>query len=141
MYCAETIIFFLAGVIVGFKVIGDDAGFIRGIDYWKLVGLYICMSVARAISLVIFYPQLKTKGYGLSKKEFYVLVYGGLRGAVGISFAMIAGGDPDLSPALRDIFLFDMAGCAVLTLIINATTCGALIDKLGILLLPSVKHK
>ena len=134
VYCAETIIFFLAGVIVGFKVIGDAEGYIRAIDYWKMLGLYLCMSVGRVIVIGVFKWVIQNTGYGLTNKELMVLMYGGLRGAVGISFAMIAGGDKELDPILRDIFLFDMSGCAVLTLIINAPTTGMLIDKLGILL-------
>lgn len=69
----------------------------------------------------------------MNAKEFVVIVYGGLRGAVGIAFAMIAASDEGLDPVLRDIFLFDMSGCAVLTLIINASTTGTLINYLGIL--------
>jgi NhaP-type Na+/H+ or K+/H+ antiporter len=101
------------------------------------------MSVARLISLWVFSPWICKWGYGISTNELIIIIWGGLRGAVGISFALIAGTDPDLDPAFRDIFLFDMSGCAVLTLIINAPTTGItykfvitlgyLIDHLGIL--------
>ena len=40
------------------------------------------------------------------KIQFIVLVYGGLRGAVGIAFAMIANSDPELTDQLRDIVNF-----------------------------------
>ncbi len=33
-------------------------------------------------------------GYGLSWREVFVLTYGGLRGAVGIAFALIVSNDP-----------------------------------------------
>jgi hypothetical protein len=46
---------------------------------------------------------------------------------------MICSADDEIDINLRDLLLFDMAGCAVLTLLINATTSPALIDKLGIL--------
>jgi NhaP-type Na+/H+ or K+/H+ antiporter len=133
VFAAETTIFILAGVIVGQKVLLDPAGYIRPVDYSRLIGMYIIMNVGRLISLGTFYPMLKTRGYGLNYKEFFVIVYGGLRGAVGIAFAMIASSDEELDPILRDIFLFDMSGCAVLTLIINASTCGSLINFFGIL--------
>jgi NhaP-type Na+/H+ or K+/H+ antiporter len=37
------------------------------------------------------------KGYGLSWKEVYVLAYGGLRGAIGICFALIVAQDSDFT--------------------------------------------
>ena len=52
------------------------------------------MIVARWLSIRIFFSKLSKMGYGLNMKELIVSVYGGLRGAVGISFAMIANADP-----------------------------------------------
>lgn len=71
----------------------DPAGYIRPVDYQKLLGMYGIMNIGRLISLGSAYPLLKTRGYGLNSKEFIVIVYGGLRGAVGIAFAMIAASD------------------------------------------------
>lgn len=93
VYAAETVIFFMAGVIIGARVIANEDRLIRVSDYYKLLGLYVCMNIARYLAVLMFYPYLKAHGYGLTKKEMYVLVWGGLRGAVGISFAMIAGAD------------------------------------------------
>ena len=46
------------------------------------------------------------------------MTYGGLRGAIGISFALIVASDAETyTPTLRHFILFDMAGCAFLTLI------------------------
>lgn len=72
--------------------------------------------------------------------EFIVMVWGGLRGAVGISFAMIASADEEIPLILRDLILFDFAGCAMLTLVVNATTTGFIIDKLGFLAPKKIKQ-
>ena len=69
VYAAETIIFFLAGAIVGGKVIKDEMGYIRYIDYIKLIFIYLFMNVARFISLSIFYKFITSWGYGLTGKE------------------------------------------------------------------------
>jgi len=45
------------------------------------------------------------------------LAYGGLRGAIGIAFALIVANDNDFPIKFRSIVLFQMAGAAVLTLI------------------------
>ena len=42
------------------------------------------------------YPVLKKTGYGITKKEMVVLVYGGLRGALGMCLSLIVGVDQTL---------------------------------------------
>jgi len=106
-----------------------------------MIGIYITMLLCRLVSLLFFKKQIFTYGYGCNAKEFLIIIHGGLRGAVGLSFAMLANADEDLAPALRDIFLFNMAGCAVLTLVINAPTTKWLIDYLDILSHHKVKDQ
>lgn len=54
---------------------------------------YILMIVLRAVMVLTFYPFIKNIGYGISKKEFVVLVYGGLRGSLGLCLSLIVGFD------------------------------------------------
>jgi len=93
VWAAETIIFFLAGIIVGFRVLNDESGHIRNSDYYRLPILYIFMNFARAISISAFWPILSTTGYKMTRSEMTVVIWGGLRGAVGIAFALIAAND------------------------------------------------
>jgi NhaP-type Na+/H+ or K+/H+ antiporter len=99
------------------------------------------MMLSRFGAIACFMGWLKKWGYGLTWKEVYVLAYGGLRGAIGISFALIVANDPAFDQKLKDIVLFDMAGNAVLTLIINGTTCGPLIKFLGLCVTSSVRNR
>ena len=89
------------------------------------------MMIVRFSAIAIFMPILKRVAYGLTwvevpliylLKEFHplkvvVLAYGGLRGAIGIAFALIVANDSDFPIKFRSIVLFQMAGAAVLTLI------------------------
>ena len=73
VYCAETIIFLMAGIIIGIKVLLSDKGpdtlpIMRG-DFFKLPGLYICMTLCRFLAIIVFMPILKRQGYGLTWKE------------------------------------------------------------------------
>ena len=70
-----------------------------------------------------------------------VFIHGGLRGAVGLSFALLANADESLTPALRDIFLFNFSGICVFTLIINAPTTKILIEYMGILATHKIKDQ
>ena len=68
-------------------------------------------------------------------------MYGGLRGAIGICFALIIAGDDTYSATLRQMILFDMAGCAILTLIINGTTTTWMIKRRGLNKTSEVKER
>ena len=81
VYCAETVIFLIAGIIIGVKVllntedVHDDSVMpITQDDYIKLFGLYGCMTVSRFLSISVFMPILRRHGYGLSWRE--VLLWG-----------------------------------------------------------------
>lgn len=47
------------------------------------------MMISRYLSIMFFYTVLKNYGYGFTNKDAIVLTYGGIRGAIGISFALI----------------------------------------------------
>ena len=61
----------------------------------------VCL--ARLVSFMVFKHWIFTCGYGCTVPEFMVYIHGGLRGAVGLSFALLANADESLTPALRDI--------------------------------------
>lgn len=62
---------------------------IDGSDYAKLFIIYIGSMVARLGAMSIFMRFLQQLGYGLTWKEVFILAYGGLKGAIGISIALI----------------------------------------------------
>lgn len=74
-------------------------------------------------------------------KEFVVLVYGGLRGALGLCLALLVAVDNDLSHRFREITIFYMSGMATMTLLINGTTCGWLVNKVEMIDKPAIKEK
>ena len=86
----------------------------------------------RFLTIAMFMPFLTRCGYGLMWKEVIVLSYGALRGAVGITFALIVSKDDDLPKTWKDIIIFHMCGMSVLTLLLNGTTISLLLRGLGL---------
>ncbi|EGR30426.1 sodium hydrogen exchanger family protein, putative [Ichthyophthirius multifiliis] len=154
VFAAESVIFLLAGILIGVQVltdssllydingqqINDKQTIIFG-DYFRLFGLYFCMLFSRFASITCVVRWLKKWGYGITWKEVYMLSFGGLRGAVGISFAIIVANDDYYPQKFRDIVLFDMAGNAILSLIINGTITGPLIKGLGLCVNYNIREK
>jgi len=71
-------------------------------------------------------------GYGMSFKQIILSTYAGLRGAVGLSLALIVAASPGIDRYVQDLVLLDVGGIALLTLLINATTTGHLVKYLGL---------
>lgn len=134
-YLANTVIFFVAGLIVAARAASDPH--LLASSLWRAVILWILLHVVRAIMLVMLWPVLSSGTYSFSVNQAMAVVYGGLRGAVGLTLAlivneqldeqkiMLADSNPKLSEnakKLGDEILFYVAIVAFLTLLVNGTT-------------------
>ena len=139
-YTCETIVFIFAGVIIAAKVLSDNT-IIVWQDYLKLIALFIGLNIIRfGFVFLLLYPFSKM-GYGLTWQQGVILSYSGLRGAVSLTLALTVYLDTDISIDIRELVIFHTAGVAFLSLVINGTTIGYLIRKLGLMRMPEVKKR
>lgn len=77
---------------------------------------------------------MKRSGYGIVKKDAYILWYGALRGGIALALAMVVSSVDTkyISQEIKEQFMFYTAGLVTLTLLINATTIRILLNKLGL---------
>eukprot|EP00812_Abedinium_dasypus_P002540 NODE_130_length_2002_cov_178.843349.p1 GENE.NODE_130_length_2002_cov_178.843349~~NODE_130_length_2002_cov_178.843349.p1 ORF type:complete len:560 (-),score=192.05 NODE_130_length_2002_cov_178.843349:306-1742(-) len=101
-------------------------------DWGWLVFVYVVAAVVRGLMLVVFYPALKVLGYSTTVKDCVVMWWGGLRGAVGMALAVMVKNSDGIEFKTGHLFIFLVGGVAMLTLLINATTCGKLVKALGL---------
>ncbi|MCG8410285.1 MAG: cation:proton antiporter [Bacteroidales bacterium] len=134
-FIANTLIFLIVGIVIANNVV------FTGKDFIILILLYIGIHIVRAIVIALFFPIMKKAGYGLSKKNAYVLWWGALRGAIGLALALIVTGESKIDPKIREQFLFYTAGIVTLSLLINATTIKHLLDYLKLTATPPAKLK
>ncbi|CAM9911883.1 unnamed protein product, partial [Chrysoparadoxa australica] len=127
-YFANTIIFFISGLIIGDRAIFADA--IRGQEWLFLLMLYVGIQLVRAVNVIVCSPFLIMGGYGMDWKSLAVLAFAGLRGAVGLTLALIVAEDDDIDRVTRERILFYMAGIAALTLVVNGTLTKPLLHYL-----------
>ncbi|KAL4469081.1 hypothetical protein ABPG72_007760 [Tetrahymena utriculariae] len=140
-FCAETVIFILAGVIVSFTFYSEETSSYTRPDYYKLFLIYVFTIISRLASISMFMHFLQRLGYGLTWHEVYVLAYGGLKGAVGVSIALIVSHDQHFNQEMRALILFEVAGNCLLTLLINGSTIKFLIQYLKITPTSQLKDK
>ena len=129
-FIAETLIFLFAGYTISSKVIEDPD--IKSIDYLKCILLYAFLHVIRYSSIFAFWPIINLFGYGLDKKEIVVLGFAGLRGALALVLALILSIDERVEKYVRVQVLFHTCGIALLTIIVNGTTTGFIVKRLGL---------
>jgi NhaP-type Na+/H+ or K+/H+ antiporter len=86
-FVAETVIFIVSGIIMGQKAYDDNE--IGTEDYIKLCGIYVTLHFIRFFCILLFWPCLRKMGYGMSFKQVILCTYAGLRGAVGLSLALM----------------------------------------------------
>eukprot|EP00746_Dinoflagellata_sp_MGD_P004011 gnl/MRDRNA2_/MRDRNA2_107772_c0_seq1.p1 gnl/MRDRNA2_/MRDRNA2_107772_c0~~gnl/MRDRNA2_/MRDRNA2_107772_c0_seq1.p1 ORF type:complete len:906 (+),score=138.75 gnl/MRDRNA2_/MRDRNA2_107772_c0_seq1:200-2917(+) len=118
---------------------------VEGRDWGFLLLLYVFATLARAAMIGCLYPLLNlVAGSHTAKtgwKECLVMIWGGLRGAVGLALALSMReslyklGDERTG----DLMVFFVGGIAGLTLCVNASTCGMLLQKLELTKSPTAR--
>ena len=132
-HIANTLIFIIVGIVIALKV---DFSWM---DLLILICVYAGINIIRILIITIFYPIMKRSGYGLSVRESTILSWGGLRGALAMTLALMVSYTPAIPEDIRSQVLFFTAGIVTLTLCINATTMRALLNRLGLTHVPSAR--
>ncbi|GBG25205.1 Sodium/hydrogen exchanger 7 [Hondaea fermentalgiana] len=123
-FFANSLLFVIAGLYIA-----DDllSGAIKGSDWGYLFLLYALLMVIRGIAIMLLYPALVRLGYGFTLPEATVTVWGGLRGAVGLTLSFQIRASEGVSYRVGEQATFYMGGIVMLTLLVNATTSGPLV--------------
>lgn len=139
-FFGNTILFVLCGV---FSYTSTKN--VEWADYGWLALLYILANLARGVMVGVLLPVLNcVGGSDVTKttwKEWLVMTWGGLRGAVGLALALsmrnllIQQG----REYTANLMVFFVSGFATLTLLVNATTCSLLLKYLGLTKTPEAQ--
>ena len=128
-WSANTLVFFLSGVLIAEDILLDEGS----ADKWGFLFItYLVSQAVRLLIVTLFYPPLYYIPPSVTPQEASLLWWGGLRGAVGLSLAIVLKLDaPNLgeqASAAQDASFF-MGGVVILTLLVNGTTAEVLIRK------------
>ncbi|OWF55657.1 sodium/hydrogen exchanger 10-like isoform X2 [Mizuhopecten yessoensis] len=127
-YIANTLIFIIVGMVISETAIFE----IHGKDWFFMFALYFGIFVIRGMVIAIFSPILRHTGYGMSWQEGIIMTWGGLRGAVSLALALQVAHHDEIDQEKVGIrVLIHVSGIVFLTLLVNASTTGALLQILG----------
>lgn len=132
-YIANTLIFIIVGIVIAEKVTFN----------WTTLGvailIYLSLNLIRYAMIMFLYPFMKRMGYGLTKRESVILTWGGLRGALAMTLALMVSYTPSIPEDIRSQVLFFTAAIVTLTLTVNATTMQWLLNKMGLIHVSSAR--
>ena len=138
-FMGNIIVFMLTGLIIAsdiYEEFKQDSG-----RAWLYIGyipvIWFFMQLIRLTVVAVLYWPLCNTGYGLERgaRDAFIMVWGGLRGAVGLVLCMIVDQDNRVANE-GPPFVLLIGGATTLTLLVNGTTCAFFLKKLGMLTEP-----
>merc|ERR1719217_1407739 len=91
--------------------------------------------------VLLLWPIMNLAGHPLNYKEAVVMVWSGLRGAVGLAMAIIVDREEQVPTQMGSRVMFHIGGLAALTTIINATTSAPLLRFLDLTRTTEMKQR
>ena len=145
----------LSGIIIILKI-GDIDRSTLAIDLGLGVVMYALLTIFRGLIMFGVIPLFRRSQYGYTWRDALVITWGGLRGAVGLALAVAVSTDMLIvdckdvegTPGaacieggrrIKDVCMLHTCLVVLLTLVINASTSGPLLRKLGLTALPPEK--
>lgn len=125
-HIANTLIFFLAGMVIAGQF-----------EHFTLLGVLVTLAAWAGIMLIrfaavfLFQPVMSLLGPKVTARQATVIAWGGLRGAVSLALVLLVAADDKLPLEVRGQMLRVTAGVVLLTILVNGTTTGLLLRKLG----------
>mmetsp|Transcript_12076 Transcript_12076/g.34529 ORF Transcript_12076/g.34529 Transcript_12076/m.34529 type:complete len:815 (+) Transcript_12076:107-2551(+) len=135
----NTLLFTLGGVVFGEIIANTDfRAHFEWSDWGYMFALYLAVTAIRYVQVGLVYPLISCIGLKSNVQEMSFFAYGGLRGAVGIALALSLDGSvreatlDEERRALTTKLVGLSGGVTLLTLLINGTTAGFFLRKLGL---------
>ncbi len=125
-HIANTLIFFLVGLVIVIQL--TDA------SWRQLVLILVAWLGIVAIRFVVTFgllPVCNRVGDTVTSAQATVMSWGGLRGAVSLALALVVSQRPDIDASLRAQILQLTGGVVLMTILVNGTTTGMVLNRLG----------
>ena len=125
-YIANTLIFFLVGLLIA-RQLGRASAW----DFAIILLTYVGVMLVRAVTTFLAQPIATRLSEGVDAKDSAVITWGGLRGAVSLALALLVARNEAIDETLRNQMLLLTAGVVLLTILVNGSTMGRLLSRLG----------
>ncbi|XP_041052584.1 sodium/hydrogen exchanger 10-like [Carcharodon carcharias] len=136
-YLGNTLIFMIVGVVISQR----SLEYMSISDGFFIIVLYFALNTIRLVLIVGLSPLLSRLGYGYNWRWAAVCIWSGTKGAFTLSLALMAYQLEGLDEVnVRNKILLHVSGTVVLSLLINGTTMGWIVNTLGLSDIPAPKR-
>lgn len=140
-FALESVIFMLSGTYIGDRFFNWKELSLNKNDIWKALVFQVILFVVRYVVNLILLPFLNCTGYKTSLSNIFILSYGGLRGAIALSLAMLVATDTELNQQIRDVCLFYVVTTIVYSVLISGMTIKTMMKWSGFIVSDPIKEK
>ena len=120
-FIMETLLFLLTGGFIGIFLAKGDSGLVLA-DVGKVFALNILLLIIRFAVLGLWWPLVTRIGYRISWKEYILMSYSGLRGAIGLAIALLVYLNNDYSEYFRDLTILSISSVIIFTVLVQGMT-------------------
>ena len=162
-HIVNLIIFVMAGIMILLKI-GNTERATLAIDMGLGLLVYVLLALYRGIVMFGVIPLFRHSQYGYTWKDALVVTWGGLRGAVGLALAVAVSTDATIvdcatvasmahgsgsqanavciphGDRIKNVCILHTCLTVLLTLVVNASTSGYLLRRLGMTALSAQKR-
>jgi hypothetical protein len=136
-WSANNIIFFMSGMVMAVKLTDRRLDRFHASDWAYALLLWLLLLAIRTAATFALLPLLRRGAHPLTAKDAILISWAGLRRAVGLALAVIVYEDES---AFGDLVLFFVSFVALATLIVQGSTTGWFLGRLGYTQLSASQH-
>lgn len=130
-WVCNTLIFFFGGLVAAYRSVTT----FQSKDLYLVLVMYVLMMVIRGVMILVLYPIISRGKLQVTVNDSVFMVWGGLRGALGIALAIqvqgtVSTSNSTVSAEVGSQLFIMVVGCATLTLLVNAPTAKYLLRYL-----------
>eukprot|EP01012_Entosiphon_sulcatum_P042027 TRINITY_DN5595_c0_g1_i1.p1 TRINITY_DN5595_c0_g1~~TRINITY_DN5595_c0_g1_i1.p1 ORF type:complete len:1094 (+),score=187.77 TRINITY_DN5595_c0_g1_i1:26-3307(+) len=134
VYFANTLIFMLVGLET-FNALRAAGNPISSLEPLRLLFFFVMLNVVRFIMVFAFLPAMNRGSVRLDWRKAVLVVWSGLRGAVGLALALDLKNNKtiqNLDPAFGPQLAFHVSGIVLLTILVNGVSTQKVVSILGL---------
>lgn len=141
----ETVLFLLTGGYIGVflrvELINAHKPLISGMDVLKLVIFNVLLLAIRYLVIGVWWPLLNCCGYKISWKEYLIMGYSGLRGAIGLAIGLNIALNESFPEDFRILTVLYISGVILFTVLVQGLTLKHIMKAIGYNRMSSTKKR
>ena len=139
-FMMETLLFLLTGGFIGVFLSKGDSQ-LGAADVGKVIALNILLLIIRFMVQGIWWPLLNCIGFKISWKEYILMSYSGLRGAIGLAIGLLVYLNTNYDAYFRDFTILSISGVIIFTVLVQGMTLKLIMKLVRYNQVSKTKHK